>query len=75
MFDEIPFFTLCPRCNSEAYDRCPTHAFCVECNYSPDLDYVEPDVPKWALDIVNDARSGIRRGWDKNAVPEVEVLC
>lgn len=52
MEDVIPSFTTCPRCLALGYDRTEIHAFCVDCNYSPDLArYNEDDQSNvaWAI--------------------------
>ncbi len=51
----------CPRCGGYSLERLQTHSHCLECNYSPDLDYRSdsPAVPKWALDAVKEMKSTI----------------
>ncbi len=39
--DTAPYFHSCPRCGVGGLERLPGHAFCVNCNYSPDLDYIK----------------------------------
>ena len=33
----MSYLRTCPRCNERGYEVLKTHAFCVSCNYSPDL--------------------------------------
>jgi hypothetical protein len=49
-------FDRCPRCSSLRYELLRTHAFCVECNFSPDLEKDADDVaiPQWAIAAVNE---------------------
>lgn len=56
MADKIPVFLTCPRCGEKGFDRLRTHAYCVECNYSPDFEPRPDDVPEWALKYVNQTR-------------------
>ena len=30
----------CPRCGANAYEVLMTHAYCLECNYCPEFDYI-----------------------------------
>ena len=30
-------FAICPRCHERSYERLATHAYCVCCDYSPEL--------------------------------------
>jgi hypothetical protein len=30
-------FAICPRCHDLAYERLATHAYCVSCDYCPEL--------------------------------------
>ena len=44
----------CPRCQSGSYEFLRTHAFCANCNFSPDLEgESEVAIPKWAADLVD----------------------
>lgn len=37
-------FDVCPRCGELGLEHLETHSYCVECNYSPDLDgYIKVD--------------------------------
>jgi hypothetical protein len=47
-------FGRCPRCTAYAYEYLRTHSYCVNCNYSPDYEYTEPDVPKYAIECVKE---------------------
>lgn len=49
-------FDRCPRCSSLRYEMLRTHAFCVECNFSPELERDPDDVaiPQWAIKAVNE---------------------
>ncbi len=44
----------CPRCNERTYEKLSTHAYCVSCNYTPDLlNYRKSSgddlpIPPWA---------------------------
>ncbi len=44
----------CPRCNERTYEKLSTHAYCVSCNYAPDLlNYRKSSgddlpIPPWA---------------------------
>ena len=50
--DQIPVFSSCPRCGDRTLDVLKTHAYCVCCLFSPDLDAAyEESVPQWAIDI------------------------
>lgn len=47
------YFRTCPRCNERSYEVLRTHAYCVSCNYSPDLtdQRLSSDdlpIPAWA---------------------------
>jgi hypothetical protein len=33
----MSYLRTCPRCNDRSYEVLKTHAYCVSCNYSPDL--------------------------------------
>lgn len=33
----MSYWRTCPRCNDSCYEVLRTHAYCVSCNYSPDL--------------------------------------
>lgn len=50
----MSYFKICPRCNDRGYEVLKTHAYCVSCNYSPDLLYrtkISSDnlpIPEWA---------------------------
>ena len=47
--------SICPRCQSEAYEVLRTHSYCLTCNYSPTFeDEPTPNVPQWALDMMHD---------------------
>lgn len=57
----MSYFRTCPRCNERGYEVLHTHAYCVNCNYSPDLLYrkrMSADdlpIPPWAAQAVADA--------------------
>jgi len=40
--DRGPEFSVCPRCENEAYEQLETYGHCVECLYSPDLSETVP---------------------------------
>lgn len=44
----------CRRCGAESFEKLRTHAYCMQCNYSPDLDepYDEEPVMKWVEKMV-----------------------
>ncbi len=47
------YLRTCPRCNDRSYEVLKTHAYCVSCNYSPDLtdQRLSSDdlpIPAWA---------------------------
>ena len=49
----MSYLRTCPRCNERGYEVLKTHAYCVSCNYSPDLmdRPSSPDdlpIPAWA---------------------------
>jgi hypothetical protein len=54
----MSYFRTCPRCNERGYEVLHTHAYCVNCNYSPDLLYrkrMSADdlpIPPWAAKAV-----------------------
>ena len=56
MVDQIPVFSMCPHCGEKAYDRLRTHAYCAECNYSPDFDE-GPAVPEWAIRYARETKA------------------
>lgn len=33
----MSYLRTCPRCNERGYEVLKTHAYCVSCNFSPDL--------------------------------------
>lgn len=41
----------CPRCGEAAYEVLKTHAYCINCNFSPDYTDPEPAIPIWALKV------------------------
>ncbi len=43
--NEVPMFSVCPRCNCRGYDKLKTHSYCVECDYCPDVDVISNFVP------------------------------
>ncbi len=52
--DQVPVFSSCPRCGERGLDVLSSHAYCVNCNYSPDLDQpYEPSVPQWVLEAIS----------------------
>ena len=65
-------FTFCPRCDERAYQHFKTHAFCIECNYSPALDggEDEPMIPAWALEAL---RNGGRVTTPEDEIEEVPI--
>lgn len=56
----MSYFKTCPRCNDRGYEVLKTHAYCVSCNYSPDLLYRKPmssddlPIPEWAAKAVRE---------------------
>ncbi|MGE3261373.1 MAG: hypothetical protein AB7K68_06310 [Bacteriovoracia bacterium] len=49
----MSYLRTCPRCNERGYEVLKTHAFCVSCNYSPDLmdrprSSDDLPIPAWA---------------------------
>lgn len=50
----MSYLRTCPRCNDQSYEILKTHAFCVSCNYSPDLLVhtkklsADLPIPSWA---------------------------
>jgi len=59
--DQIPVFSICPRCAERGYDRLRTHAYCVSCNYSPDFEE-ELSVPPWVLKYIGETRKSYKNG-------------
>jgi hypothetical protein len=57
----MSYFRTCPRCNERGYEVLHTHAYCVNCNYSPDLLYrkrMSADdlpIPPWAAKAAKEA--------------------
>lgn len=45
----------CPRCSSESYETLKTHSYCVQCNYSPDLDNAKPEMTPQLAKIIREA--------------------
>ena len=49
-------FQNCPRCGEKSYERLKTHGYCINCNYSPELEShaFEDDrpIPAWAEEAV-----------------------
>lgn len=35
----------CPRCSELTFEKLRTHAYCMECNYCPDIDDYHPKRP------------------------------
>ncbi|MBI2712754.1 MAG: hypothetical protein HYX41_07880 [Bdellovibrio sp.] len=49
-------FSFCPRCCDKSYEHLATHAYCVNCNYSPTLDeYCDNAIPDWALEVLKES--------------------
>lgn len=49
----MSYLRTCPRCNERGYEVLKTHAYCVSCNYSPDLmdrpmSSDDLPIPAWA---------------------------
>jgi hypothetical protein len=49
----MSYLRTCPRCNERGYEVLKTHAYCVSCNYSPDLmdqptSSDDLPIPTWA---------------------------
>lgn len=51
MNDKIPTFTCCPRCGACGYEKLRTHTYCVDCNYSPNLD-LTLEIPMGRVGVV-----------------------
>ena len=68
MEDQIPVFSICPRCGEKAYDRLSTHAYCAECNYSPDFDE-GPAVPEWAIRYARETKSSFEKAMKERGKP------
>lgn len=61
-------FARCPRCNFQSYEVLATHGYCVDCNYSPDLDPTkEIEIPDWAI-------QAIREGFEATEAKESNAL-
>lgn len=60
MEDQIPVFSICPRCAERAYDRLRTHSYCAACDYSPDFDE-GPAVPEWALKYARETKPNFEK--------------
>lgn len=56
----MSYLKTCPRCNERGYEVLKTHAYCVSCNYSPDLLYRKKmssddlPIPEWAAKAVRE---------------------
>lgn len=56
----MSYLKTCPRCNERGYEVLKTHAYCVSCNYSPDLLYPKQapaddlPIPDWAAKAVRE---------------------
>ena len=49
----MSYLRTCPRCHERGYEVLKTHAYCVSCNYSPDLmdrpmSSDDLPIPAWA---------------------------
>lgn len=58
--DKIPVFSICPSCGLEGFDRLKTHAYCVQCNYSPDFDE-GPNIPPWVFKYIQETKKSFVR--------------
>lgn len=57
----MSYLRTCPRCNDRSYEVLRTHAYCVSCNYSPDLSdrpmsSDDLPIPAWAEEPRNEVR-------------------
>ena len=55
----MSYLRTCPRCNDRSYEVLRTHAYCVSCNYSPDLldrpmSSDDLSIPAWAEKLSNE---------------------
>ena len=51
-------FAKCPRCGFRGYEMLATHSYCIDCNYSPDLDpSKEVEIPDWAIKAIREGIS------------------
>ena len=61
----MSYFKTCPRCNERGYEVLHTHAYCVNCNYSPDLlnqkkmSADDLPIPPWAAKAVADCDQSV----------------
>ena len=45
-------FAICPRCHERSYERLATHAYCVCCDYSPELmAYYKPRRRPYRIEV------------------------
>ena len=53
------FLRECPRCGTSGFESLRTHGFCVECNYSPDLQGKQPEpiIPRWAIKFIEASKT------------------
>lgn len=62
----------CPRCNERGYEVLKTHAYCVNCNYSPDLidrrlSSDDLSIPAWAEKAAASKSGNTRSHFSKKA--------
>ena len=50
------YFSECPRCGANSYEKLSSHNYCVECNFSPDEAKRDEDfaIPEWALNFLKE---------------------